>query len=84
MKGENMGARGGLLAFEAEVSADPDREREQGVALAQAIVGAADLAALHLAEHELSEKEFEVTSITITVAPNPGPKSYKVIITPKT
>lgn len=78
-----MPARGVLKSFEAEVPADPDREREQGVALAQAIVAASDLAAAHLQEHGLTAREFEVTGVTVTVAPNPGPTSYKVIITPK-
>lgn len=78
-----MPARGVLKSFEAEVSADPDQEQEQGVALARAIVAASTLAAEHLQENGLQATEFEVTGITVTVAPNPGPTAYKVIITPK-
>ncbi len=47
-----------------------------------AIAEAAQDAAGHLAENELSTTEFEVSRIQVTVAPNPGPTSYKVTITP--
>ncbi len=47
-----------------------------------AIAEAAQEAATHLAENSLSETEFEVSRIQVTVAPNPGPTSYKVTITP--
>jgi hypothetical protein len=78
-----MSARGEVTSFEAEVTADPDQEREQGVALAQAVAAASDLAAAYLQQNHLDAMEFEVTGITVTVAPNPGPTAYKVIITPK-
>ena len=70
--------RGRFDAFEGEASADPNVEREQGVALAQAIFAAAELAAGNIT----TETEFEVSQIRIMVSPNPGPTSYKVIITP--
>jgi hypothetical protein len=70
-------------AFLGEAQAHPDQE-EQGepTALAIAIAQAAKEAATHLHENDMSETEFEVSRIQVTVAPNPGPTSYKVTITP--
>ena len=70
--------RGKIDSYEGEAPADPSLELEQGVALARAIVDAAQQAAgdIH------TETEFEVSQIRIMVSPNPGPTSYKVIITP--
>ena len=70
-------------AFRGEVQAHPEQEHEgEPTALAMAIAEAAQEAADHLAENDLSETEFEVSRIQVTVAPNPGPTSYKVTITP--
>jgi hypothetical protein len=65
------------------VQSDPPEE-EQGMptALAMAIAEAAQEAAAYLGRNGLPETEFEVSRIQITVAPNPGPTSYKATITP--
>jgi hypothetical protein len=70
-------------AFRGEVEAHPEQEHEgEPTALAMAIAEAAQEAATHLAENDLSTTEFEVSRIQVTVAPNPGPTAYKVTITP--
>jgi hypothetical protein len=70
-------------AFRGEVQANPEEEHDGApTALAMAIAEAAQEAAGHLAENELSTTEFEVSRIQVTVAPNHGPTSYKVTITP--
>jgi hypothetical protein len=70
-------------AFGAEVQALPDEERDGApTALAMAIAEAATLAARYLEKEGREETEFEVSRIQIKVAPNPGPTSYKVILTP--
>ena len=77
--------RGGAAvpSFEGEAQAFPEEERAGGsTALAIAIAEAATAAAAHLAENDLEERTFEVTRIRVVVAPNPGPTSYKVKITP--
>jgi hypothetical protein len=82
--GERTRERKRLIhAFQGEVQADPGEE-EQGkpTALAMAIAEAAQEAAQFLHDNNLPETEFEVSRIRITVAPNPGPTSYKTTITP--
>jgi len=70
-------------AFRAEVQSDPSQEADgTPTALAIAIAEAAQEAAAHLTANKMGETDFEVSSIQITVAPNPGPTSYKVTITP--
>jgi hypothetical protein len=70
-------------AFRSEVQSDPTEEANgTPTALAMAIAQAAQEAASHLAENGIGETDFEVTRIQVTVAPNPGPTSYKVTITP--
>ena len=73
-----------LHAFQGEVGAGPDEERDGApTALAMAIAEAAQEAAAHLSDNDLPETKFEVTRIEITVSPNPGPTSYKATLTPK-
>lgn len=77
--------RGGkaVPSFEGEAQAFPEEERTgEFTALGVAIAEAATAAAAHLAANDLDERTFEVTQIRVVVAPNPGPTSYKVVITP--
>lgn len=68
-----------ISAFRGHAEADTERELEGEVgALAKAIAEAAMAAAETIEDVQ----EFEVSRIQITVSPNPGPKSYKVTITP--
>ena len=68
-----------IRAFQGQAEADPEQELAgTGNALARAIAEAA----MEAAKHIESTHEFEVSRIQIVVAPNPGPKSYKVTITP--
>ena len=73
-----------LPAFEGEAQAFPDEERAGNrTALAIAIAEASTAAAQFLADHSFdSPMTFEVSRINVVVAPNPGPKTYRVIITP--
>ncbi len=76
-----MPGRGRFDAFEAEVTVDPGFDREEGDGFARALVAAADIAAGDIPSGE--SREFVVTGIEVKVESNPGPTSYKVIITPK-
>jgi hypothetical protein len=68
-----------IRAFQGQADADPEQELAgTGNALARAIAAAAMEAAKHIG----TTHEFEVSRIQIVVDPNPGPKSYKVTITP--
>ena len=72
-----------LPSFEGEAQAFPDEERAgQSTALAIAIAEAATSAAAYIAEHELGTMTFEVTRIRVVVEPNPGPTTYRAVITP--
>jgi hypothetical protein len=85
-----MGANS-FLGFEATVETSPDAELSGTrtalpVAIAEAAMAASGQfheirQALGLPE-DTSELTFSVSHIQITVRPNPGPTSYKVIITP--
>lgn len=73
----------GVRCFEAEVQAFPEEEQEgPGVALAMAVAEAAMQAAQHLEQEGVDEAYFEVSRIQIKVAKNPGPTTYRVILTP--
>ena len=39
-------------------------------------------AAAYIAEHGLGTMTFEVSRINVVVSPNPGPTTYRAIITP--
>ena len=51
-------------------------------ALPIAIAEAATAAAAYIDEHGLGPMTFEVSRIRIVVSPNPGPTTYRAIITP--
>jgi hypothetical protein len=80
-----------IEGFEARVETTPDDELSGtrtalSVAIAEAAMAAAGQfhevrQALGLPE-ETEELSFNVSHIEVTVRPNPGPTSYKVIITP--
>jgi hypothetical protein len=78
------GQRGHQLpSFEGEAEANPDEELAgTRTALAVAIAQACTAAAEYLYEHDLGKMTFEVSRISVVVAPNPGPTSYRVIISP--
>jgi hypothetical protein len=73
-----------LPSFEGEAQAFPDQERAGGAsALPIAIAEAATAAAAYLGQHDFeTPMTFEVTRIRIVVAPNPGPTTYRAVITP--
>jgi hypothetical protein len=72
-----------LPSFEGEAQAFPEEERAgESTALAIAIAEASTAAAGYIAEHELGTMTFEVTRIRVVVAPNPGPTTYRAVITP--
>jgi hypothetical protein len=72
-----------LPSFEGEAKAFPDEERAgTPTALAIAIAEAATAAAGYIAQHELGTMTFEVTRVRVVVEPNPGPTTYRVVITP--
>lgn len=67
-----------VLAFSGFADANPDEELAgTGNALGRAIASAA----MEAAKHIRAEQRFEVSRIQITVSPNPGPTSCRVIIT---
>src|SRR5262249_49855799 len=72
-----------LPSFEGEASADADRERSgEDQALSIALAEAATAAAQYAQDHGLDTMTYVGTSIRLVVAPNPGPKTYRVLITP--
>jgi hypothetical protein len=72
-----------LPSFEGEAQAFPEEERSGGAtALAIAIAEASHAAADWLAEHSLETMTFEVSKISVVVSPNPGPKTYRAVISP--
>lgn len=72
-----------LPSFEGEAQAFADQEREGGItALSIAIAEAATAAAGYAEEHDLGTLTYEVTRIRVVVSPNPGPTTYRALITP--
>jgi hypothetical protein len=72
-----------LPSFEGESKAFPEEERAgTPTALAIAIAEAATAAADYATEHGLGNMTYEVSRIRIVVAPNPGPTTYRAVITP--
>ena len=72
-----------LPSFEGEAQAFPEEERSGGAtALAIAIAEASMAAAAWIDEHDLGTMTFEVSKISVVVAPNPGPTTYRAIISP--
>ena len=70
-------------SFEGEAEAFPEEERSgEATALSIAIAEASRAAATWLDEHELGTMTFEVSRISVVVSPNPGPKTYRAIISP--
>ncbi|TML20735.1 MAG: hypothetical protein E6G11_05925 [Actinobacteria bacterium] len=70
------------VAFEGKVRVDPDDDRSVLEGLARAIADAA-MSAAKIGELAADEETyFDVSSIQIGVRANPGPTSYKVVITP--
>lgn len=74
---------GAIPSFHGEAQAFPEEEIQGApTALAIAIAEAAMSAAAHLGQAGIDEADFEVSSIRIKVARNPGPTSYRVRISP--
>jgi hypothetical protein len=72
-----------LPSFEGQAQAFPEQERVGDVtALAIAIAEASTAAANYAAEHDLGILTYEVTRIRVVVAPNPGPTTYRAVLTP--
>ena len=72
-----------LPSFEGEAQAFPDRELSgEDAALSIAIAQAATAAADYATEHGLGILTYDVTSIRVVVSPNPGPTTYRALITP--
>jgi hypothetical protein len=73
-----------LPSFEGEAQAFAEDERAGSTsALPIAIAEAAHAAADYLTEHGIeTPMTFEVTRVNVVVSPNPGPKTYRVVITP--
>jgi hypothetical protein len=72
-----------LPSFEGESEAFADRELAgEDAALAIAIAQAATAAADYAEEHGLGTLTYDVSRIRVVVSPNPGPKTYRVLITP--
>ena len=72
-----------LPSFEGEAQAFPEEERAgDSTALAIAIAEASTAAAAYIEEHGLGTMTFEVSRINVVVSPNPGPTTYRAIITP--
>ena len=71
-----------LPSFEGEAQAFPEQERA-GVAptaLGIAIAEACFSAAAYLHANHMETMTFEVTRISVVVEPNPGPTTYRAII----
>jgi hypothetical protein len=72
-----------LPSFEGEAQAFPEEERAgASTALAIAIAEAATAAADYAAEHDLGTLTYDVGRIRVVVAPNPGPTTYRALLTP--
>lgn len=72
-----------IPSFEGEAEAFAEQERSgETTALSIAIAEASHAAAAWLEEHQLGTMTFEVSRISVVVSPNPGPKTYRVIISP--
>jgi hypothetical protein len=72
-----------LPSFEGEAQAFADRELAgEDTALSIAIAEASTAAAAYAEEHDLGVVTYDVSRIRVVVAPNPGPKTYRVLITP--
>ena len=73
-----------LPSFEGEAQAFHEEERAgTSAALPIAIAEAATAAAAYIAEHGVeTPMTFEVTRIRVVVAPNPGPTTYRALLTP--
>ncbi len=72
-----------LPSFEGEAEAFPEEERSgETTALSIAIAEASHAAATWLDEHDLGTMTFEVSRISVVVSPNPGPKTYRAVISP--
>jgi hypothetical protein len=72
-----------LPSFEGEAQAFADRELAgEDTALSIAVAEASSAAAAYAAEHGLGVVTYDVSRIRVVVAPNPGPKTYRVLITP--
>lgn len=72
-----------LPSFEGEAQAFPEQERAGepsalGIAIAEACFSAAE----YLHANEMHTMTFEVTRISVVVEPNPGPTTYRAIISP--
>jgi hypothetical protein len=73
-----------LPSFEGEAQAFAEDERAGSTsALPIAIAEAAHAAAQYLSDNDFdTAMTFEVSRINVVVSPNPGPKTYRVVITP--
>ena len=72
-----------LPSFEGEAQAFAEQELAGGAtALAIAIAEAATAAAGYIEEHGLGTMTFSVSDIRVVVSPNPGPTTYRALITP--
>jgi hypothetical protein len=72
-----------LPSFEGEAQAFADRELSvEDTALSIAIAEAANAAADYARDHDLGILTYEVTRIRVVVSPNPGPTTYRALITP--
>lgn len=72
-----------LPSFEGEAQAFAEEERAgASTALAIAIAEASMAAAAYIDEHGLGTMTFEVSRINVVVSPNPGPTTYRAIISP--
>jgi hypothetical protein len=73
-----------LPSFEGEAQAFADDERNGGAsALPIAIAEAATAAAAWIDEHHITTPlTFQVTRINVVVSPNPGPTTYRAVISP--
>ena len=72
-----------LPSFEGEASANAESELSgEDHAVTIALAEAANAAADYAANNGLDIMTYEVSSIRVVVSPNPGPKTYRVLITP--
>lgn len=73
-----------LPSFEGEAQAFHEEERAgTSSALPIAIAEAATAAAAYISEHGFETPlTFEVTRIRVVVSPNPGPTTYRAVLTP--
>jgi hypothetical protein len=73
-----------LPSFEGEAQAFADEERsgDGPTALSIAIAEAASAAADYATEHDLGTMTFTVSQIRVVVSPNPGPTTYRALLSP--